>query len=181
MHCWKSINMKKQYGRERIFLLSALIGFGVFVTIYIPMAALSQVPLSDSHFFTFLFWLAALYPVHKLLHFLPLLRCRNCVQLRVTWRFGIIPEVRIRVQDPVNKTWFLAALLAPFIIINSILLALSLQLPEFGHYWALMLAFHSALCLIDLMYFRYAVRSPKGAFIEETETGYEILVPPVTL
>ncbi|WP_241536005.1 DUF3267 domain-containing protein [Indiicoccus explosivorum] len=173
--------MKKQYGRDRIFLLSVLVGFGVFVMIYIPMAVLSPVPLSDSHFFTFLTALVALYPLHKLVHFLPLLRCRNCVQLKVTRHYGFLPEVKFRVQDPVNKAWFLAALLAPFVLINTALLALSIQLPEFGHYWALMLAFHSALCLVDLIYFRYALRSPKGALIEETETGYEILIPPVTL
>ncbi|AQQ52552.1 hypothetical protein B0X71_05205 [Planococcus lenghuensis] len=181
MHCWKTINMKKKYGRERIFLLSALAGLGVFVTFYIPMAALYSAPLSDQHFLYFLIALAALYPLHKLLHFLPLMGCRNCVQIRIRKHFGILPEVEFRVQDPVNKVRFLITLLTPFVVLNTVLLVASFIYPAFSHYWALLLGFHCGLCMIDLMYFRYALRSPKHALIEETDTGYEILVPSVTL
>ena len=42
----------------------------------------------------------------------------------------------------------------------------------------MLLAYHCGLCLIDLFILKNLLRSPKKALIEETETGYEILVPP---
>ena len=35
MHCWKTINVKKQYGFERLFLLSSLVVMIVFSFAYV--------------------------------------------------------------------------------------------------------------------------------------------------
>jgi hypothetical protein len=89
-----------------------------------------------------------------------------------------MPIVSIRIKEPIPKTRFLFALLLPFILINSLLITGAFTFPVFGHYFTMLLAFHCGLCLIDLLYVKNLQRSPKKALIEETETGYEILVPP---
>ncbi|WP_019414344.1 DUF3267 domain-containing protein [Paenisporosarcina sp. TG20] len=179
MHCWKTINVKKQYGFDRIFMLSSIIVMAVFSLFYVTLEILNDSTLSDERFAIFLLSFILIYPTHKALHCIPLFRYRNNIQLSVKKQFSIMPILSIRIKEPVPKSLFLFALLAPLVIINSILIIGAFVFPVFGHYFAMLLAYHCGLCLIDLLYIQNLARSPKKALIEETDTGYEILVPPV--
>ena len=53
MHCWKTINVKKQYGADRLFFISALIGAAVFTSYYMLLAIAYAEPLSDQNFMLF--------------------------------------------------------------------------------------------------------------------------------
>lgn len=181
MHCWKTINVKKQYGFDRIFLLSSLLVVAVFSLFYVLLEIIHDNRLSDERFAVFTLAFLLLYPLHKGIHCLPLLRYRNRVHFSVKKQFRFMPIFSIRIKEPVPKARFLFALLAPLIVINSALIAGAFLLPEFGHYFTMLLAYHSGLCLIDLLYIKNLARSPKKALIEETETGYEILVPPAII
>ena len=178
LHCWKTINVKKQYGFDRIFMLSSLLVLAVFSFFYVMLEILNDNPLSDERFMVFLISFILLYPTHKAIHFLPLIRYRNRIRFSLKTQFGFMPILAVRIKEPVPKALFLFALLAPFFSINSILIAGAFIYPEFGHYFTMLLAYHCGLCLIDLLYIKNLARSPKKALIEETETGYEILVPP---
>lgn len=181
MHCWKTINVKKQYGFDRIFMLSSLIGIAVFSLFYVLLEILHDNRLSDERFLVFLSSFMLLYPIHKSFHLIPLLRYRSRIKLSIKTQFGFLPLLSIRIKEPVPKIHFLTALLAPFIIINTLLMTGAFMLPAFGHYFTMLLAYHCGLCLIDLLYIKNLARSPKKAYIEETETGYEILLPPATI
>lgn len=181
MHCWKTINVKKQYGFDRIFMLSTLLVVAVFSLFYVLLNMLFDNQLSDERFAIFLISLILLYPIHKSLHFLPLVHYRNRIHFSIKKQLGFMPVLSIRIKEPVPKVRFLFALLTPFLMINCSLIAGALLLPAFGHYFTMLLAYHCGLCLIDLLYIKNLARSPKKALIEETETGYEILVPPTTM
>jgi len=181
VHCWKTINVKKQYGFDRIFMLSTLLVVAVFALFYVMLEILNNHHLSDERFVIFLVSLILLYPVHKSLHFIPLFRYRNRVQCSIKKQMGFMPILSIRVKEPVPKARFLLALVTPFLLINTLLIAGAFLLPAFGHYFTMLLAYHCGLCLIDLLYIKNLARSPKKALIEETETGYEILVPPTIM
>jgi hypothetical protein len=181
VHCWKTINVKKQYGFDRIFMLSSLLVIAVFSLFYVMLEILHDNPLSDERFTIFLLSFILVYPTHKAIHCIPLLRYRNRIHFSIKTQFGFIPILSIRIKEPVPKALFIFALLAPFFIINSILIAGAFMFPVFGHYFTMLLAYHCGLCLIDLLYIKNLARSPKKALIEETETGYEILVPPATI
>lgn len=178
VHCWKTINVKKQYGFERIFMLSSLIVVAVFSLFYITLEILNNSPLSDDQFPLFLMSLLLIYPIHKCFHFLPLLSYKNQLHLSVKKQLNLLPILSIRIKEPIPKLRFLFALLSPFIFINGFLIVGAFSFPAFGHYFAILLAYHCGLCLIDLLYIKNLSRSPKKALIEETETGYEILIPP---
>ena len=178
MHCWKTINVKKQYGFDRIFMLSILLVMAVFSFFHITLEILHDNRLSDDRFAIFLISLILLYPIHKLLHLCPLIRYRNRIHCSIKKQIGFMPILSIRIKEPVPKVRFLFSLLAPFLILNSFLIAGAFLLPAFGHYFTMLLAYHCGLCLIDLLYIKNLARSPKKALIEETETGYEILIPP---
>ena len=178
MHCWKTINVKKQYGFDRIFMLSSLLVVTVFAFFYVLLEILNDNHLTDERFAVFLISFILLYPVHKSLHFIPLIRYRNRIHFSIKKHINFMPILSIRIKEPVPKMRFLCALLAPFLILNSILIAGAFLYPAFGHYFTMLLAYHCGLCLIDLLYIKNLARSPKKALIEETETGYEILDPP---
>lgn len=181
MHCWKTINVKKQYGFDRIFMLSSLLVIAVFTLFHVMLEILNDNPLSDERFAVFLISFILLYPMHKILHFLPLTSYRNRINFSVKKQLGFMPVLSVIIKEPIPKGLFLLALLFPFIILNSILIAGAFLFPAFGHYFTMLLAYHCGLCLIDLLYIKNLARSPKTALIEETETGYEILVPPTSL
>ncbi|WP_075619902.1 DUF3267 domain-containing protein [Paenisporosarcina indica] len=181
MHCWKTINVKKQYGLDRIFMLSTLLVLAVFSLFYVVLKMLINHHLSDDRFALFLLSLILLYPIHKGLHFVPLIRYRHQVHFSIKKQIGFMPILSMRVKEPVSKNRFLLALLTPFLCINTMLIAGAFLLPAFGHYFTMLLAYHCGLCLIDLLYIKNLARSPKKALIEETETGYEILIPPTIM
>lgn len=181
MHCWKTINVKKQYGFDRLFTLSMLTGFGVFMVFYIVLDIFFAADLSDQYFLAFLLAMMAVYPIHKLCHFLPLLKSRKNVRLMIKKRLGFLPLISLRVKEPVPKTHFILSLVTPFIVVNGMILLLAFSLPAFGHYFAMLFAYHFGLCLTDLIYMKNLAKSPKDALIEETENGFEILLPEPTV
>lgn len=179
MHCWKTINLKKQYGFDRLFMISALFGIAVFMTAYIGLTIIYATPLSDQYFLFFIMALLGIYPLHKLLHFLPLIGCHKSLKFIIRKQMKVCPAISLHINEPVPKIRFLLSLATPFLVLNTVLVTLSVLYPAFTHYFAMLLAYHCALCLTDIIYLRNLARSPKYALIEETDTGFEILVPPV--
>ena len=176
MNCWKTINIKKHYGVERVFLLSSFIVLLVFSFTYTLQEILNKSHKSDDYFGLFLIGLISIYPIHKILHFLPLFSQRNNVKLLINIKYKCIPSIIIRVCEPINKNRFLFSLLAPFIFLNSIIIMGALYAPNFAHYFTILFAYHCGLCLMDLIYVKNLSKSPKSAFIEETDFGYQILI-----
>lgn len=177
MHCWKTINVKKEYGFSRLFTFAVLVGMGVFTTFYVLLNSFYSTPLSDRYFFFFFLGILSVYPLHKMFHFLPLIGSRKCLKFILRKQLGMLPGISLHVKEPLAKTRFLLALLTPFVLLNTLIILLSALFPAFIHYFAILLAYHCSLCLTDLIYIRHLLRTPKHALIEETETGFEILVP----
>jgi hypothetical protein len=178
LHCWKTINVKKQYGLDRLFLLSSLLVITVFSVAYVLLGIINDSTKSDDYFWVFLLTFLSIYPIHKLLHYIPLFRYREKVKFLIIKQYGFLPIVNLRVIEPINKNRFIFSLLAPFIFLNLSLVIAALLVPMFAHYFTMLLAYHCGICLIDLIYVKNLSKSPKTALIEETDAGYEILVAP---
>lgn len=177
MHCWKTINVQKQYGHDRIFLFSMIFVFAVFSCFYISINVFRHGPISDALFPLFLTGVLIIYPLHKLLHFIPVAGQRHHLRYSVIKRFGFIPTLNMRIHEPIMKSRYMVSLILPFIIINSALIVGAIMFPSYRHYFTILLAYHCGLCLIDLLYFKHLLKTPKKALIEETEKGFEILIP----
>ncbi len=177
LQCWKTINVQKQYGHDRIFLFSTIFVLIVFSVFYISMTAYKDNPVSDRLFSLFALSFLMIYPVHKFLHFLPIMRYRNRLRFSIEKQFKIFPVLSMRIHEPILKSRYVIALMLPFIVMNSILIVGAIIYPAFRHYFAILLAYHCGLCVIDLLYVKHLIRSPKKALIEETDKGFEILVP----
>lgn len=83
----------------------------------------------------------------------------------------------MKIQEPILKSHYILSLLTPFIIINSALIIGAITVPSSRHYFAILLAYHCGLCLVDLLYVRHLIKTPKNASVEESDKGFEILIP----
>lgn len=176
LHCWKTINVKKQYGLERMFILSSLVVIMVFSFAYALLGIINDTHKSDDYFLIFVLAILALYPFHKLFHFIPMFSHRDKIKFIVVYQFRFIPILHLRIIEPIQKTRFLFILLAPFIFVNALLVIGALAIPSFAHYFTILFAYHCGICLIDIIYVKNLSKSPKSALIEETDAGYEILI-----
>lgn len=161
---------------ERLFLLSTILVMAVFSFVYALQGTINDSHKSDDFFWLFAIGMIMVYPFHKLFHFLPLLMIRDHLKVTVNRLYGMLPIVSIKVCEPINKYRFIFSLLSPFIFINSAILIGALAAPHFAHYFIMLLAYHCGMCLIDLIYVKNLSKSPRSAFIEETDAGYQILI-----
>ncbi|EON74187.1 DUF3267 domain-containing protein [Lysinibacillus sphaericus] len=178
MHCWKILNLEHHYGTTRISMLAVIVFLSTFSVSYVTLNLFHDEQFTDHLFWLFIIAVLALYPIHKCLHFFALFDLRQHLKLRVRVQFYFIPVLHMRIREPLSKNRYILALLTPFIVLNSIILLGTLLLPTYTHYGTLLLAYHCSLCLIDILYVKYLLNSPKDAQVEETPKGYEILVPP---
>lgn len=178
MHCWKTINVKKQYGIDRLFLLSTLLVITVFSFAYVLLGIINDSSKSDKYFWVFILTFLCIYPLHKLIHYIPLFLYRDKVRFIIDKQYNCLPIFTLRVTEPINKNRFIFSLLAPFIFINLALISAAILMPVYAHYFTILLAYHCGICLIDLIYVKNLSKSPKRALIEETDAGYEILIAP---
>ena len=176
MHCWKMINIEHQYGRTRIGILSIMTFVIVFTSSYTFFNFFHNEPFSDRFFILFVLVLFFLYPIHKIMHFISLIDLREHVSFIPKLQFGIIPIFHLRLVNPIPKNRYLLTLITPFIIINVTCILFILSFPQYTHYGTLVLAIHCGICVIDLLYAKHLLHTPKHAKIEETPRGYEILI-----
>ena len=177
MHCWKTINVQSDYGTTRLFLLSSILFILVFSFAYVTLSFNYANFHSDQYFVWAALITFFLYPVHKLLHFLALFDYRRTLAFRFKIQHHFILVMHMRLQQSIPKWRYLIALLTPFIFITILLITLGVYAPQYAHYISFLLAFHTSICLIDLLYVKHLRHAPKHAVIEETPRGYEILIP----
>jgi hypothetical protein len=177
MNCWKAINVHKQYGTHRMFILSCLTVLIAFIFLYGPATYLF-VPntLNDNYFFLLIIGLWLMYPVHKLLHFLPLAPLGRKIKKKFLIKYRLFPIIQIRVDEPISKWIFILSLIAPFFMINSVLIASCYIFTHYVHYFIILLAYHIGLCVSDFIFMRNVLTAPNRAYIEENDEGFEILV-----
>lgn len=68
MHCWKSININKEIGNNRIFIFSTLLGILSFIFLYLPFSMLHQsVAINELEFLTVFITITLLPLLHRLI------------------------------------------------------------------------------------------------------------------
>ena len=176
MYCWKSINLNKQYGGNRIFLLSFLTTLLVFITLFTVMSLYLPIQAyRDDYVLLFMVTLLFLYPIHKMFHLIPmLLQFRN-----ITFTFKLYnmkQNFPFKLKDPVSKRSFLFSLLTPFSVITISFLFGALFYPAYAHYFAILISVHLGICVPDFITLWNVLHSPQKCLFEMNEDGFEILI-----
>lgn len=176
MHCWKTINIEREYGTARLYLLATIIFVLVFCFSYISFSFTFTGRHVDRFLWLLLITIPLVYPIHKALHYFALLKHRKSLVFRFKIQYYFLPIIHMRLHS-IPKRSYLFALMTPFIVINSLLIWGGFSTPVYAHYFSGLLALHCSICLMDILYVKNLMYAPKDAIIEETPRGYEILVP----
>ncbi|QOR67416.1 DUF3267 domain-containing protein [Cytobacillus suaedae] len=177
MTCWRTINLAKDYGFHRIVLISIITMFFTFVLIYIPLNLMHpNAHLNEDGILFFLTGCLIVFPVHKLLHGLPLFILRKKFKLTASSNILFMPVLTIRLKQTLSKSIIITALIMPFLLITSLMLIGSFMFPGYIHYFSIIAALNLGLCVPDLICLRHVLQAPKTSQIEEVDDGYSILV-----
>lgn len=171
MHCWKSIN---KYQQSKIRMLSLLSMMAFFIFIYPIFSFFAVKSFSDNYAYLFIIGIILLYPIHKLLHFLPLLLVAK--KSTFTLKFKKYFAIDIMLNTPLSKNLFLIALITPFIVVSAGLILGCVFFPFYAHYFIILLSLHFGLCVSDFIMLKNILQSPQRCFIEENDESFEILV-----
>lgn len=177
MHCLRTINVEHEYGTTRLVLLTCITFIIVFCFSYIATSYNYKSPHTDEGFIYFCLVLPLLYPIHKLTHYVALFNYKKSLSFRFKIKLMIVPIIQMRLKETIPKNRYMITLLAPFFLLNSLLLGLAFFFPQFAHYFCILLSIHCSICLLDILFVKNLWKAPKNAIIEETPKGYEILVP----
>ena len=180
MHCIKTINIERDVGQTRFFLLASLTFFVIFCLSYISTSFHYASFYKATYLPLFLMSLLLLYPIHKLFHIILFILFRKPIQIKLALNFLFFPVLHVFVLQMVSKRLYSWALILPFLTLNSFFLCAAFIWPMFAHYFSLLLALHCSICLLDLLFIKQMIRTPKNSYIEETSRGYEILVQDTT-
>lgn len=177
MHCWKTINIEREYGTTRFYLLTSILFVLVFCFSYILFSFNYKGRHVDRFLWLILTIIPFIYPIHKFLHYLVLFNYRKSIKLRLKIQYLFIPILQLRLRQGIPKRNYIVALLTPFIVLNTAIIIGGFSIPQYAHYFSLLLALHCSICLMDFLYVNHLMSAPSNAIIEETPRGYEILVP----
>jgi Putative zincin peptidase len=176
MNCWKTINLSKDVGHYRILFISMLTMLFIFILTYLPInLLLPNIHLKDDHFFIFILLLFSMFPIHKLLHVVPLLISGSRVSMKIKF-FYLLPVIQVKASESIKKRNMLLSLMSPFLIVTIALLLGSLFFSDYLHYFCIAMALHIGICVPDFMISKHLLLAPKMCFIEEFDDGYEVLV-----
>lgn len=176
MTCWKTINLSRDIGLNRIIFISMITMILAFILTYLPINLLyPKVHLKDGHFLLFIFLLISMVPFHKFLHTLPLLISGSRVSINIKF-YHLLPSIQLRACQGIKKHCMIFSLLTPFLSFTLFFLFGCLYFPTYMHYFSIAMAFHLGLCVPDFLFLKQLLLAPKTCFIEEFEDGYEILV-----
>ncbi|HLR65760.1 DUF3267 domain-containing protein [Virgibacillus alimentarius] len=179
MICWKSINITKEFGLKRIYLISSLIGLMAFVILYVPFSILHKnVLLNESGIVLFIFGIILLPLMHLLMHILPLFILNK--KIKVTYKNKskkrTLPLLTYYTKAYVSKKVSLLVALAPTIFITIPGMIATYLLADFYVYLLLLTTVHIGISFTDFLYVLYIAKAPKQSFIENDNNGFDILI-----
>ncbi|SDH55947.1 Putative zincin peptidase [Alteribacillus persepolensis] len=181
MNCWKSINLGKEYTPSRLVLLSVgcmiltfILSFLVFSFYYMDIrhAELSMVKTLSV--------LALLYPIHALLHFIPLwlagAKTQTVISQRKKGKKQKFPFITLTFTKPIGRNFYVLAMLFPTLFIHTIAFIGALLFPPFMFYFLLVLSLNTGLSVYDFIYVKQLHGAPRHCFIEQKRNRIDILL-----
>ncbi|MFC0523494.1 DUF3267 domain-containing protein [Pontibacillus salicampi] len=177
LSCWKSFNITKEFGSDRIYLMSLILGTLSFIFLYLPASMYHQNHTMEEYgllpITVALFMLPA---VHKLMHLLPLVLLNK--RLRIRWKLkrGIFPTFSYRTQASLSKGTSILMALTPTLFLTIPGLVTSYMFPSYFAYIILFTSVNIALSFTDFLCVRQFLLAPKKCIIENAKDGYDILI-----
>ncbi|WP_099157336.1 DUF3267 domain-containing protein [Virgibacillus ndiopensis] len=177
MNCWKSININKEFGLNRIYFISFLIGLTTFIFLYVPFSIIhDSTNVNESGIIPFTAAIIMLPVLHSFMHILPLIMMKKRTKLNYKLKSRIKPSFTYFPMAYLTKPVSLFVALAPTLFITLPGLIASYLFHDFYVYILLFTSIHIGFSFMDFLYAIHIIKAPKRAFIENGNGGFDILV-----
>ncbi len=177
MTCWKTINITKEVGQNRLIMLSVFTGIVAFIVFYIPFSMIFQpIDLIEPPLFGVLISLFLLPLMHKLMHVGPLLFTDKEIRLQWNTKYRFILTLKIELNSTLSKKTSVLSMLAPSIVITIPLIITAFFIPEYYPILLMLASVHIGISLHDWLTLISLVYAPKKSIIEKSENEFDILV-----
>ena len=173
--CTREIDINARFGLPRLAFLGFVTTIISFLICYEIMHYYSNEPLTDHYFLLFVLGALLLYPLHKVFHLLFLLPYYKSFRIYKINKKKALPFYNVYVNTPVNKYYFALGLILPFIIITALGIILTKHFLSLGHYFMFIVALNMGFSILDFLYLKMILLSNEGNYIEEHQTGINIL------
>ncbi|WP_408009502.1 DUF3267 domain-containing protein [Pseudalkalibacillus sp. A8] len=174
MNCYKSINITKDFGKLRLLLMSTLFSLTYFIVYFMvfrmfhPETIYFQTGLMPLLLSTIL-----IIPFHTFLHCLPIWFTGHKASFGIGEnRFSFF----CRIPGVLSRRVALIAVAFPLIVITLLSLIGSVVFPELLHLFAIVSTLNIFLCVKDMIYIIHLWNAPKDSFLEDGDTGFQIIV-----
>lgn len=181
MNCWKSIYLNREFGLHRLTIFSTLLTLLYFIAFYLtfsmvyPKTEHAIVPILP-----FLGSIALLFPIHKLLHWLPLTVAGMKATMRLEKGMAIVPKMHCETCNPISRNLYLIAALSPAVVITAVAIGFSITMPAYVSFFSILAAINLGLSFSDFIYASQVLKAPRHAFVEDRSEGFHILIKQVS-
>lgn len=177
MNCWKSFNISKEVGLNRVYMISLLLGITSFIFLYLPYSMIHSSHRTQDHgMLPITIALFLLPAIHRLMHIIPLILLNKRVQ--VYWKFkkGILPSFDYRTLSGLSKGTSITKALAPTLLLTVPGLVSSYAFPSYFPYILLFTSVNIGLSFTDFLCVKQFIKAPKKCVIENAKDDYDILI-----
>nr|WP_289037598.1 DUF3267 domain-containing protein [uncultured Allobacillus sp.] len=177
MTCWKTVNVTKEIGQNRLLLLSILTAILAFIVLYMPFSIVFQhIQLAEPPFASVVISLFLLPIMHKLIHVAPILFTNKTIHLKWKVKYKVIVSLRAQMESTLSKKTSILSIIAPTLIITLPLIILAYYIPAYHPILLFMAAIHIGMSLHDWLTLFSILRAPKKSVIEKSQNEFDILV-----
>ncbi|WP_010650118.1 DUF3267 domain-containing protein [Oceanobacillus massiliensis] len=176
MNCWKSININKEIGRNRLILISLLIGILSFMLLFVPFSLFHAGVNVTGNGLPFINVLLLLPLLHSCMNILPLIIMKKRIKISFRPRNKLFPTFNYHTEKHLTKVESLLVGLAPTLFLTIPGLAASFIFTDFYVYTLLLTCMHIGISYIDFLLVIHVIKAPKKAYIQNVYDGFDILL-----
>ncbi|ASK60871.1 hypothetical protein CFK37_00930 [Virgibacillus phasianinus] len=177
MNCWKSINFTKEFGINRLYFLSFLIGLLSFIFLFVPLSSIHGTTHVNEFGIVPFVGLVILMPtIHSSMHILPLIMMNKRAKVYFNMKKSFIPTCKYQAKTFMSKPVSIMSAFAPTLFITIPGIFASMIFADYYVYILLLTAIHIGASFTDFLYILHVSKAPKRAYIESEHEGFAILV-----
>ncbi|GAB3060565.1 DUF3267 domain-containing protein [Virgibacillus ainsalahensis] len=176
MNCWKSINLNKEFGKQRLYFVSFLISLSAFIVLYVPASIIHHMKhVNEGGFILFLLALFLLPAIHAFMHILPLILMKRRVKVIYRTKYKLFPIINYYTKFHLTKKASIITAIAPTILLTVPGLAASYLMGDYYFYLLLLTSIHIGISFIDFIQIYHILKAPKKAYIDNRNNDIDIL------
>ncbi|WP_077324980.1 DUF3267 domain-containing protein [Virgibacillus siamensis] len=177
MNCWKSININKEFGLNRLYLLSFLISLAAFIFLYMPFSMIhGETANKDFGIIPLIIALFSLPTIHSLMHILPLIMMNKRAKLIFKRKNKWFPIVTYYTKKHLTKKASIVVAMAPTLLLTIPGLMGSFLFADYYVYFLVFTAVHIGFTFTDFLYVINILQAPKHSYIENSNDEISILI-----